>query len=195
MPKTAPRRTRRVNNPFDARLEVRLYSTELAALRENAAARGMSASDLTRQQLGDLIAAAPPKPNPTPPTEPEAVPEPSTDLASVIAERLGCTPGQALLKLHLGKVEVGGERWAENLIPEALIESVTVEGEVLPDKVADTEPSKPQGGRRVRVERVYETMARNDATKARSLSVHAPDGHQHHGAEDGADNGQSREDE
>lgn len=126
MPKTkaAPRRTRRMGNPFDASVEVRLYSTEKAKLFAEAKERGLSASDLIRQQLGDLIAAAPPVAT----EEPETVP-----LTDLIAERTGCSIGHALLTIRLGKVTVNGEPWHRPTIPASLVGKVSVAGLALPE--------------------------------------------------------------
>ena len=129
--RTPPKRTRRVSAPFDARLEVRMYSTEKAKLQEEAAARGMSASDLARFQLGDLIAAEPPKPTETPDPAPAALPDVPTDLVEAIAQALDCTPGHALLKLKLGKVTVAGETWSNGVIPSSLLSAVEVDGQPL----------------------------------------------------------------
>ena len=109
-----------------------MYSTEKAKLQEEAKRRGMSASDLARFQLGDLIAAEPPKATATPDPGHAAASALPTDLAEAIAEHTGCSYGHALLKLKLGKVTVDGEPWSDPAIEPDLLPSVLVDGEPLP---------------------------------------------------------------
>jgi hypothetical protein len=125
--RTPPKRTRRVTAPFDARLEVRLYSTELAKLRDEAKDRGLSASDLVRFQLGDLIAAEPPKAQ-EPADEPSG---PPVDLAGAIEESGLMSRGMAVLRIHSGRVTVGDLQWGMSEIPADLLPRVRVDGQPL----------------------------------------------------------------
>lgn len=153
MPAEAPKRTRRVEVPFDARLEVRMYSTELAALRDAAKGQGVSASDLVRSKLGKLIKAEPPeapeRSEEAEPTEtPQApAPEPpaltddaeSVDLADAIAQVTDNSWGYAALQIRLGKVSVGDEVWTEQRIPVALLPDLKLNGEPLPIEAVEQE--------------------------------------------------------
>lgn len=153
--KAPPRRTRRVENPFDARLEVRLYSTELAKLREEAKARGLTASDLVRSQLGNLISALPPqaperpqgaKTDSTPSEAPTAVTAPpeapaEADLAEAIAAVRGTSWGYAMLQIRLGKVTVGGEPWTAPMIPYEKLPEIVFNGEPLPIQAIEHKPA------------------------------------------------------
>lgn len=131
MPKTRkpPKRTRRVTAPFDARLEVRMYSTEKAKLDVEAQRRGLSASDLVRFQLGDLIAAEPPKPAVPAAQEPEG---PLVDLAQAIEDAGLMSRTMAVIKIHRGNVTVHGQAWGLKEIPADLLASVAVDGDPLP---------------------------------------------------------------
>jgi hypothetical protein len=131
------RRTRRVSNPFDARLEVRLYSTELAKLRDEAKKREMSASDLVRSQLGDLIRAEPPERTATPARgngSAQALTSDSemVDLAEAISDLTGISWGHAVIKIRTGKVTVAGEPWPHSQVPVDRLAQVAVSGELLP---------------------------------------------------------------
>jgi hypothetical protein len=118
------RRTRRVKNPFDASIEVRMYSTEKEKLFAEAKARNLSTSDLVRSQLGDLIATDPP-----PIAVPAAVPDIS--LIDAICEALDCHSGQALLKIKLGKVTLSGNPWTHSTVPADRLKDVAVDGSPL----------------------------------------------------------------
>lgn len=119
------RRTRRVKNPFDASLEVRMYSTEKAKLFAEAQERKMTASDLVRSQLGGLIETAPPVPV-------EKPPEPDVDLAQLIADRLGIKWGEAMLKIRTYHVTIDGEPWDDTELPAKLVPKILLDGEPLP---------------------------------------------------------------
>jgi hypothetical protein len=129
------KRTRRLGNPFDASVEVRMYSTEKAKLFEEAKARGLSASDLVRTQLGALIAAEPPQAAPTPDGAANGGSGLTTqpvDLAEAIADVTNTTWGYATLQIKLGKVTVGGEPWTETMIPASRLTDVALNGQPLP---------------------------------------------------------------
>lgn len=140
-PPATLKRTRRVDNPFDARMELRLYSTEKDKLLREAEKRGMTGSDLIRSQLGELIAAEPPKRKPSGPVKPKEAPTPDPapeapeaahqDLIPLLTDRLGLTTGQVILKVKLGKVQVAGNPWPHFEIPEERIADLTVDGEPL----------------------------------------------------------------
>lgn len=127
-----PKRTRRVSQPFDDRLEVRCYKAEKAHLAAQAAERGMTVGDLVRYQLGDLLSPPKPKPVRTAAQAPTESEKPLHDLSGAIAERLGKTEGWAIMQIRLGKVHVGEEPWFHTEIPDDLLAQVTVAGEPLP---------------------------------------------------------------
>lgn len=132
-----PKRTRRVSQPFDDRLEVRCYKAEKAYLAQQAKDRGMTVGDLIRFQLGDLLGPGPAQPVQTP-AQDAAEPEKRLhDLSAAIAEAFGIPVGKAIITLRLGRVEVAGEPWFHSEIPEDLLGQVTVQGEPLPIQAPD----------------------------------------------------------
>jgi hypothetical protein len=99
-----PRRTRRVQAPFDARLEIRMYRAELDRLQDAARARGMSLADLVRFQLGDLLYDI---------KQPVKKPSKRVDLAQAIEDAGVLRRSMAVLKIkteadRLARVAVDG---------------------------------------------------------------------------------------
>lgn len=123
-----PKRTRRVSQPFDDRLEVRCYKAEKAHLAAEAKKRGLTSGDLIRFQLGDLLGPGPAEPVQTPAQDTAAPETASCDLSALLAERFGKTTGWAIMQIRLGKVTVGGEPWFHTEIPEDLVAGLAVAG-------------------------------------------------------------------
>lgn len=123
-----PKRTRRVAQPFDDRLEVRCYKAEKEHLAAEAKARGLTVGDLVRFQLGTLLGPGPLKAKPEPP----APKEPPVDLVQALSEGFDIRPGKAMLYIRLGKVFVGGDPWPHEEIPADLLPQVTLDGDRLP---------------------------------------------------------------
>lgn len=127
-----PKRTRRVSQPFDDRLEVRCYKAEKAHLAAEAAKRGLTVGDLIRFQLGTLLGPGPAKATEPALAPPEEAPEPHTDLVAALSAGFDIRPGKAMLYVRLGKVSVGGEPWFHEDIPPDLLPRVTLDGKPLP---------------------------------------------------------------
>lgn len=134
-----PKRTRRVKQPFDDRLEVRCYSAEKAHLAEEAKARGLSVGDLVRFQLGDLLGPGPAQTTQTPTEPAEARIRPPVVLSDLIAEAFCLSTGQALMAVSLGKVELDGEPWFHDRMPADLFDraKITVDGHPWPEDTLD----------------------------------------------------------